>query len=639
MQDLEKQQVETWGEEENQELYCYDRWGEGYFHVNEKGNIAVTPSKDGPAIDLHEIVKALVGRGVEVPVLIRFDGIIRDRLEKISSAFQEAIDLYSYNNDYRHVYPIKVNQQKHVIDSIRSAGIDKHSGLEVGSKPELLAILTMPDEGESLFLCNGYKDEEYIELALLSRKLGKRTIIIIEQLYECKMILEVAERIGIEAEVGFRMKPSVKGSGRWASSGGDFAKFGLSTHELLSVYEEFSKAEKTHWIKLLHFHVGSQLSSIMPFKKTLAEAARFYTELAAQCPSLEFFDVGGGLGVDYDGSKTVNDSSMNYTIEEYARDIVYIVGDICKEKNIPEPVLISESGRALVAHHSVLITEVIDVAKYEAPVEKLDEPPSNNPLLIDLHEIYHSLNSDNYLEALHDAHYIKQQILEKFIHGGITLKERAYIEQIYRYLLVKIKALYDELEDSHDDIDRLSELLVDIYFCNFSVFQSLPDSWAIQQLFPVMPIHRLDTKPKRKAKIVDVSCDSDGTIERFISPEGQMSSILLHEFNLKEPYYLGIFLVGAYQEALGCLHNLFGDTNAIHVDLHEDGTWSFKNLIEGDTIREVLQYMQYDPLELSTQLHHSIENALRKKIITDKEALMIKKKYKASFENYTYLVV
>lgn len=635
MQELEK----LWEQEECEELYAYDRWGEGYFHVNEKGNISVTPYKDSQAVDLYEIVKTLVGRGVEVPVLIRFDGIIQDRLQKITSAFMEAIQLYHYKNDYRHVYPIKVNQQKHVIDSIRSAGVETHSGLEVGSKPELLAILTIPDEGESLFLCNGYKDEEYIELALLSRKLGKRTIIIIEQAYECKLILDVAERIGIEAEVGFRMKPSVKGSGRWASSGGDFAKFGLSTHELLSVYEEFAKAEKSHWIKLLHFHIGSQLSSILPFKKTLAEAAHFYTELAAECPSLEFFDVGGGLGVDYDGSKTVNDSSMNYTIEEYARDIVYIVGDICRQKKVHPPVLISESGRALVAHHSVLITEVIDVAKYDPPVEKLETPPSDNSLLVDLHEIYHSLTAKNCLEALHDAHYIKQQVLEKFIYGGISLKERAYIEQVYRYLLVKIQGLYHELEESHDDIERLSELLVDIYFCNFSVFQSLPDSWAIEQLFPVMPIHRLNTKPTRKAKIVDLSCDSDGTIERFISPEGPVSEILLHDFKMDQPYYLGIFLVGAYQEALGGLHNLFGDTNAIHVDLHEDGTWRFKNLIEGDNIREVLQYMQYDPQELNSQLHHSIENALRKKLISHQEASLIKKKYKASLENYTYLVV
>lgn len=631
--------LETWDIEESRELYAWDKWGEGYFHVNEKGNIEVSPYKDGNAVDLYEIVKTLVGRGIEVPVLIRFDGIIQDRLGKISSAFCEAINLYSYQSEYRHVFPIKVNQQKHVIDTIRAAGLGKRSGLEVGSKPELLGILALPDEGDSLFLCNGYKDEEYIELALLSRKLGKRTIIIIEQLYECQMILKVAERLGIEAEVGFRMKPSVKGSGRWASSGGDFAKFGLSTHELLEAWKLFHEAGKADWIKLLHFHIGSQLSSILPFKKTLAEAAHFYTELAKKCPALEFFDVGGGLGVDYDGSKTINDSSMNYTIEEYARDIVYIVGSICKENNVPHPVLISESGRALVAHHSVLVTEVIDVSKYDDPMLKLDAPPSDHEVLDDLYEMYHSLTPQNCLEGLHDAHYIKQQILEKFIHGGLSLEERAYVEQVYRNLLVKVHSFSDELEDSHDDIERLSEILVDIYFCNFSVFQSLPDSWAIEQLFPLMPIHRLCEPPNRKAKIVDLSCDSDGTIERFISPVGPVPSIQLHEFRLDEPYYLGIFLVGAYQEALGGLHNLFGDTNAIHVDLHEDGTWRFKNLIEGDTVREVLQYMQYDPQELNSQLHHSIENALRKGIMTDQEAYKIKKKYKASMENYTYLVV
>lgn len=636
MYDLDQK---TWDIEESRELYSWDKWGDGYFHVSEKGNIEVTPYKDGCAVDLYEIIKTLVGRGVEVPILIRFDGIIRNRLERIFSAFQEAISLYSYTSEYRHVFPIKVNQQKHVVDVIREAGIKKHAGLEVGSKPELLGILALPDEGNSLFLCNGYKDEEYIELALLSRKLGKRTIIIIEQFYECKMIIEIAQRLGIEAEVGFRMKPSVKSSGRWSSSGGDFAKFGLNTHELLAAWQEFSEIGKVNWIKLLHFHVGSQFSSILPFKKTLAETAQFYVELAKQCPSLEFFDVGGGLGVDYDGSKTETDSSMNYTIEEYARDIVYIVGSICTENKVQHPILISESGRALVAHHSVLVTEVIDVSKYEDPVAKLEVPPTNHHLLDDLYEIYHGLNPKNCLEGFHDAHYIKQQILEKFIHGGLTLAERAYVEQAYRYLLVKVHSFYDKLEDSHDDIEKLSQILVDIYFCNFSVFQSLPDSWAIEQLFPVMPIHKLNEPPVRKAKIVDLSCDSDGTIERFISPEGPTSSIYLHEFKSTQPYYLGVFLLGAYQEALGGLHNLFGDTNAIHVDLHEDGTWRFKNLIEGDTVREVLQYMQYDPQELNSQLHHSIESALRKGIITDQEALMVKKKYKASFENYTYLVV
>jgi len=636
MQDTKEK---TWEIENSGELYCSDKWGEGYFHINQEGHLEVTPYRNGNAIDLYEIVKTLVARGIEVPILIRFDGIIWDRLKAISSAFEKAIALYEYQSDYRHVFPIKVNQQKHVIDTVRQAGMKKQSGLEVGSKPELLAILNLPDHDQALTLCNGYKDEEYIELALLSRKLGKRTIIIVEQLYECKMILEMAEKLGIEAEVGFRMKPSIKGSGRWASSGGDFAKFGLSTHELLLAQDEFVKAGKAHWIKLLHFHIGSQLSSIIPFKQTLAEAARFYVELAKECPAMEFFDVGGGLGVDYAGSKSIHDSSMNYTVEEYARDIVYLVGSICDEHEVAHPVLISESGRALVAHHSVLITEVIDVSKYE-PLSKTPEaPPVKNQLLDDLYEIYLSVTPENCLETLHDAHYLKQQILERFNHGGLRLKERAYMEQLFRFLLVKVHGLADELGEDHADIKALFETLIDLYFCNFSVFQSLPDAWAIEQLFPVMPIHRLNEKPTRKAQIVDLSCDSDGKIERFLSPEGGMPYLKLHEFSPPDPYYLGIFLVGAYQESLGGLHNLFGDTNAIHVDLHEDGTWKFKNLIEGDSIREVLSYMQYDLQELTSQLHHSIENALRRKLITDQQALLIKKKYKTSLEKYTYLVV
>ncbi|MCF7806065.1 MAG: biosynthetic arginine decarboxylase [Simkaniaceae bacterium] len=628
-----------WDLNENKSLYWFDKWGEGYFGVNEKGNVEVSPNKDNTSIDLYHIVRTLVERGIEAPILIRFDGIIRNRINRISNAFEQAIEQYGYQKNYRLVYPIKVNQQKHVIDSIRDTRGNNQPGLEVGSKPELLAILAMPNTKDSIYLCNGYKDKEYIELALLSRKLGKRTIIIIEQIYECQMILEVAQGLGIEAEVGLRMKPSGQGSGKWASSGGDFAKFGLNTHELLAAIEEFTKAGKAHWLKLLHFHIGSQVTSILPFKKALLEAAHFYTELAKVCPSIEFFDIGGGLAVDYDGSKTANDSSMNYTVEEYARDVVYAIGNTCREKSIPEPTIISESGRALVAHHSVLITEVIDVSQYAAPVDSLGKPPTKNRVLKQLYDIYNSVIPSNCLEAMHDAHFIKQQILETFIQGGMTLQERAYGELIYRHLMTKIQELSDQNIHMSEDSHRLSETLVDTYFCNFSVFQSLPDSWAIQQLFPVMPIHRLDTKPTKKAKVADLSCDSDGVIDRFIYPKGSKPYLMLHEFNMKTPYYLGIFLVGAYQEALGGLHNLFGDTNAIHVDLHEDGTWRFKNLIEGDMVSEVLQYMQYDAQQLNDQLHDSIENALRQGSISNEEALNIKKKYKESLKNYTYLVI
>lgn len=636
---VEEKTIKKWTLEESKALYLIDKWSEGYFHINQDGNVAVTPYRDAQAVDLHKIVEALSERGVKAPILIRFDGIIKDRLKRIKKSFAEAIDLYQYQNHYRHVYPIKVNQQKHVVESIRDAGSQNQTGLEVGSKPELLAMLSIPSEDDTLVLCNGYKDREYIELALLSRKLGKRTIIVIEQLYECQLILDIAQEMAIEAEVGFRIKPSVKGSGRWASSGGDFAKFGLNTHEILSALELLSTAGKKTWVKLIHFHIGSQLTSILPFKKTLAEAAHFYTELAKEFSSLEFFDVGGGLGVDYDGSSTAEDSSMNYTMEEYARDIVYTLQTVCSEKGVKHPILISESGRALVAHQSVLVTEVIDASIYSTPPETIDLPPTKNTSLNDLYDIYTSLTPSNCLEALHDAHYIKEQVLEKFIYGGLSLKERAYVEQVYRYLAVKVERLCREEDFSSEDIQKLSALLVDTYFCNFSVFQSLPDAWAIDQLFPVMPIHCLDKEPKRKAKIVDLSCDSDGTIEKFIAKEGTSSHLMLHELLKNKPYYIGVFLVGAYQEALGGLHNLFGDTNAIHIDLHEDGTWRFKNLIEGDTIKEILHYMQYDEEQFRSQLHHLTENSVIKKRISNEEALMIKKKYKSSFENYTYLLV
>ncbi len=620
-------------------LYWIDAWGEGYFNVNAEGHIEVRPSGKGEKVDLYGLVNALIERGIEPPILFRFDGIIRDRMEKIYQTFNNAIKLYDYPSHYQLVYPIKVNQQSHVVDQIHKAGRKHQIGLEVGSKPELLAMLTAQHADDSLLLCNGYKDAEYIELALLSRKLGRRTIIIIEQLYEHKLILDIANELGVEAEVGFRMKPSAKGSGRWASSGGERAKFGLETNEILTVLEELKKHGKTEWAKLLHFHIGSQLSSIVPLKKALWEASRTYVEIARVCPTMEFFDVGGGLGIDYDGSKQAHDSSMNYSMEEYARDIVYAIGTACKENSIEEPIILSESGRALVAHHSLLVTEVIDVATSSPKMDQdLQVPPTDEKILQDFYDTYHALTLSNHLEALHDAHYMRDQALERFIHGDISLIERAYAEKAYAYLIAKIYELSKDDPNPSEEILKMREKLLDIYFCNFSVFQSLPDSWAISQLFPVMPIHRLEEEPSRRATIVDLSCDSDGKIDNFIHPKTPANHLKLHEFD-GSPYYLGIFLVGAYQETLGGLHNLFGDTNAVHVDQDEDGDWEFKHLIRGDTMSEVLTYTQYDANDLEDALHNSIEMAVKKKRITNEEALKISRALQNALKNYTYLMV
>ncbi len=628
----------TWNRSENNEIYWIQGWGEDYFDINQEGRVSVSPDRKGPKVDLYELVQTLVQRGIEPPILFRFDGIIRDRIRRLCSSFKAAIKEFEYQNDYRPAYPIKVNQQKQIVDVIRNAGRDSLLGLEVGSKPELVGVLSIHNTDGALLLCNGYKDSEYIELALLARKIGRRSIIIVEQFYELNLVLETAEKLGIEAEIGFRMKPHSKGSGRWASSGGDHAKFGLSIHEILLGVEHLKKSGKEHWLKLLHFHIGSQITSIGPIKKALRESARMYSELAKLCPSMCFFDVGGGLGVDYDGSKTSGDSSMNYSVEEYARDVVSEIGAACNESKLPHPVIVSESGRALVAHHSVLVTEVIDVAPSVGPVAKLPAPPSDHELLQELVTLYESVTSKNCHEALHDAADLRQNVLERFIQGEIGLSERAYAERSYWHLIAKIRAVSKELKYVPEDIEKLDEKLLSMYFSNFSVFQSLPDVWAIEQMFPVMPIHRLNEEPTVRATIVDLSCDSDGKIDRFVGPREPAKHILLHELE-KNPYYLGIFLVGAYQETLGGMHNLFGDTNAVHVDLDENGNWEFKHEIEGNSVSEVLKYVQYDSADLVERLRRSIEKALREGRLTNAEAGQLKKRFKEALESYTYLVV
>jgi arginine decarboxylase len=628
----------NWCLAKNNELYWIQGWGEQYFDINEQGHIIVRPDRNGQTVDLYELVQSLVQRGMDPPILFRFDGIIRDRIRRLCFSFQAAIEEFHYKNHYRPAFPIKVNQQKHVVDVIRTAGKECLLGLEVGSKPELLAVLSIHNTDGALLLCNGYKDAEYIELALLARKIGRRTILIIEQFYELKLVLEIAAKLGLEAELGFRMKPAGKGSGRWASSGGDAAKFGLNIHEMILGVDLLKKAGREHWLKLLHFHIGSQITSISPIKKVLREATRMYTELAKLCPSMCFFDVGGGLGIDYDGTRTSNDSSMNYSMEEYARDVVSSIGSACDEAFLPHPAIISESGRAIVAHHSVLVTEIIDVAPILGPVDQLEPPQSDHPLLHEFHNLYQTVTPKMAHEALHDANDLRENILERFIQGDLGLTERAYAEKVYRHLIAKIKLLSRDLKYVPSDIEKLNDKLLNLYFCNFSVFQSLPDVWAIQQIFPVMPIHRLDEEPKVRATIVDLSCDSDGKIDRFVHPKGPARHIDLHELG-KTPYYLGIFLVGAYQEILGGLHNLFGDTNAVHVDFDEMGNWEFKHEIKGNSMNEVLRYVQYDSSDLNERLRLSIEKALREGRLTNGESAILKKRFKEALENYTYLVV
>lgn len=627
--------MNEWTTSHNKKLYGIQNWGEPYFDINAEGHIIV--KINGSEGDLFDLVNSLVQRGIEPPILIRLNGIIQDRIKALTTAFQEAIQEFNYRNTYRIAYPIKVNPQNHVVELIQQAGQAYSLGLEVGSKPELLAVLTL-ENGDSLLLCNGYKDAEYIELALLAKKLGKRSIIIVEQAYELKLILDIADKLGIEAELGIRMKPTYKGSGRWTSSGGDFAKFGLNAHEIVVCLEQLKKANKLHWLKLLHFHIGSQITSIEAIKKALGEAARMYTELARECPSLCFFDAGGGLGIDYDGSRTTAQSSMNYSVGEYARDVVSAIGEACLKAGISDPAIITESGRAIVAQHAILITEVIDVSPSLQAVETILPPPTQHEVPTTLYSLYQETIPENCQEVLHDALDLKEKIIESFVHGDLTLQERAYSEQIYRHLIAKIRQMSREMDYVPEDIENLDKILLDLYFCNFSVFQSIPDSWAIDQLFPIIPIHRLTEKPTHRAILADISCDSDGKIDHFIMRREIRPCLQLHEFT-PAPYYLGIFFVGAYQEVMGGLHNLFGDTNAVHVDLNQDGSWEILTIVEGDTNEEVLAYTQYQPAQILERVRHLIEKALKDGLMTKEESAKLQKKVKQSLESYTYLVV
>lgn len=618
-----------------QDRYFIEKWGEDYFHVNALGHVEVTPNRKLGG-DLFELTQSLVAQGIEAPILIRFNGILRDRIERLSQAFQAAIQEFDYRNTHRMVFPVKVNPQRHVVETVQQVGQDYQMGLEVGSKPELIAVLALELNPDSLLLCNGYKDAEYISLALMAKKLGRHTIINIEQLYELKLVLDAAEKLGVEADIGFRMKLSNTGAGRWKSSGGEHSKFGLSTHEIVSCTEMIQAQGKGHWVKLLHFHLGSQITTIESIKKVLKEGARMYTELASLLPSLSLFDVGGGLAVDYEGNKSTSDSSMNYTVEEYARDVVSAIGEACSLAGIADPTIVTESGRALVSHHAVLITEVIDVTPI--PQEDKIKPPSDHEILKNLSALNEELSLKNCRETFHDVMELKERILDEFIYGKLTLKERAYAEKLSRVLLAKIRSFYKQLRQAPEELAELDKILLETYFCNFSVFQSLPDSWAIGQLFPVMPIHRLHEPATHEAVLADLTCDSDGKIDSFIGEEEPTHALKLHDYT-GAPYYVGIFLVGAYQEILGGLHNLFGDTNVVHAELGDDGQWKLSHLVEGDTIEEVLHYVQYNTEKLNIQLYALLERSLHSGKISPAESAQIKKMFKQSLESYTYLVV
>ena len=630
--------MEVWNTDKSSELYGINEWGAGYFSIEAGGNTHVHPLRNSHSLDLFDLISTLKRRGIDLPVIVRFDQIIESQIQELNQAFTAAIGSYSYQNRYRLAYPIKVNQQFHVVEAVQEAGREYEAALEVGSKPELIAVLAMLDKPAEMLLCNGYKDAEYLELALLGRKLGKRTIIIIEQLYELHEVLRIAERLGVEPELGFRMKPLSRGCGKWEASGGDNAKFGLNSRELLSGIACLKEQNALHYLSLLHFHMGSQVSSIVAIKRVMREAARMYVEVKKLAPALSILDVGGGLGVDYDGSQTNSECSINYCVDEYARDVVWAIKSACDEEGIEHPEIMSESGRFCVAHHSVLVMEVTDVSPGEPMEDLLPTSEPSHKRAQELWYILDTMHVKNLSESFHDALSIHEETFSAFLQGTVSLEERAAVDTLFRATCSKARQLARKTRHVPEELDQSERYLRDTYFCSFSVFQSLPDSWAIGQLFPVMPIHRLNEKPTRKGLVADLTCDSDGKIDRFIDIKDPRESLPLHEYHNDEPYYVASFLVGAYQETLGDLHNLFGDVNVVHVRLDENGKPVLDHVLEGETMRDVLAHVEYNGQELVERFRASIEIALRDNRLTPEQAADLTARYKRSLDGYTYFV-
>ena len=628
---------QRWSIGDSLDTYAIRQWGAGYFGVNDKGNVIVHPGgPDQPSFDLKDLVDEVRRRGIGPPLLIRFTDILRHRVVHLNEAFRKAIAEHGYKGSYNGVYPIKVNQHRYVVETVVGAGRQYAYGLEAGSKPELLAVMALLEDQDALIICNGYKDEEYIETALLASKLGRRVVMVVEKPTELPLIAEVARKTGIAPRIGIRVRLSSRGAGKWEASGGDRSKFGLSSSELMQAIAFMREAGLINSFELLHFHLGSQISNIRSVKNALREVGRFYVEVAGLGAPLKYLDVGGGLGVDYDGSQTNFSSSMNYTTEEYANDVVFSVMEACDLAKVPHPILVSESGRAVVAHHAVLVTEVLGSSEFDSesvPERLTDDAPQ---VVKNLWATYRDVTRKNLMEAYHDASEYKEESLSLFSLGHLTLSQRVVAENIFWALCHKIMRLARESGEVPEDLEVLERLLSDTYFCNFSVFQSLPDSWAIDQLFPVMPLHRLQEKPTRQAVLADITCDSDGKIDHFIDKREVKDVLPLHPLNDDE-YYLGIFLVGAYQEILGDLHNLFGDTHTVQVSLAPGGGYLIDHVVPGDTVTEVLNYVSYNKDDLVAKMRRLTEAALRAGRISLDDSRQILRVYEDGLDGYTYL--
>ncbi|OKH28416.1 biosynthetic arginine decarboxylase [Chroogloeocystis siderophila] len=625
-----------WKIEDSEALYRIDGWGEPYFSINAAGHVTVSPKGDrGGSLDLYELVNALKQRNLSLPLLIRFSDILEDRIQRLNACFAKAIARYNYPGVYRGVYPVKCNQQKHLIEDLVRFGQPHQFGLEAGSKPELMIALAMLDTPGALLVCNGYKDREYIEIAMLATRLGQTPIIVLEQIEEVDLVINASRQLGIRPILGVRAKLSTQGMGRWGTSSGDRAKFGLTIPEIIQAVDKLRDANLLDSLQLLHFHIGSQISAINVIKDAIQEASRIYVELAQLGADMKYLDVGGGLGVDYDGSQTNFYASKNYNMQNYANDIVAELKDACAERKMPVPTLISESGRAIASHQSILIFDVLSTC--DVPSGSPEPPrPEEPPLIHNLWETYQSINVENYQEAYHDITQFKEESISRFNLGILSLTERARVERIYWACCEKIMSITRQQEYVPDDLEELEKIMASIYYVNLSVFQSAPDCWAIDQLFPIMPIHRLDEEPTRRGILADLTCDSDGKIDKFIDLRDVKSVLELHPFKPNEPYYLGMFLSGAYQEIMGNLHNLFGDTNAVHIQLTPKG-YQIEHVVKGDTMTEVVGYVQYDSEDLVESIRQRTEQALEEKRITLAESQRLLQTYEQSLSRYTYL--
>ncbi len=636
---------QPWDVEAARTLYNIQRWGAKYFDINDAGHVVAKPLQDaGGSVDLTDVIEEARGRGLKFPLLIRFQDILRHRVEAINQAFRNSIAEFNFQGKYRGVFPIKVNQLREVVEEILDAGKAYDFGLEVGSKPELFAGLALQSQPGCLIICNGYKDAEFIRMALLGTKLGKRVIMVVEKLEELRQIITISKQIGVEPLVGIRARLLSKGAGKWAESGGENAKFGLSTVELLTATELLKTENLGHCLKLLHFHIGSQVPDILTVKKAVQEAARFYAKLTKMGFAIEFMDVGGGLGVDYDGSRSAFDSSTNYTLQEYTNDIVYYIADVCNAEKVPHPNIISESGRAIVAHHSVLIVEVFGAIEKIRPGDAFQFGDNEHALVKELLDIKKNLAKANKLEAFHDAQERKEDAQQMFALGVLDLPEKAKIENLYWEISRGVVESFKGQAYIPEEILKLEDSLGDQYLCNFSVFQSLLDHWALGQLFPIMPVARLHERPTREATLVDITCDSDGQINKFIDLRDVRDTLTLHELQTNgggkpEPYYIGFFLMGAYQDIMGDLHNLFGRVNEVHVFLEPDEPTGYyiEEIIEGNTIIHSLAAVQYDENELKRQMKAQMDEAIKSNRMKPSEAMRLLDDYERGLKAYTYL--